>query len=98
MENFNSGKAEKLLSEIGKKIDEIFENSKESRAEIKKDMKEKIEELKKGKEKLEKEFVEFTSNNDGKWTDVKDHLEKALNEVKNAMDAIFKRKNEENVE
>jgi flagellar hook-basal body complex protein FliE len=87
-----TGKAEKIFSEIGKKIDEIIENTKENRQEIKQDLKEKFEDLKKSKEKLEEEFKTFTSDKDGKWTEVKIHLEKALDEVKNAIDSVFKKK------
>lgn len=91
MEN-NSGKAEKLFSELGRKIDEILENSKESREELKKDLKVKLDEAKKAKEKLEEDFQEFASNKDGKWTIVRQHLDNALNEVKEAIDSIGKKK------
>lgn len=86
------GKAEKIFSEIGRKIDEILENTKENREEIKQDLKDKFEDLKKSKEKLEAEFKEFTSDKDGKWTEVKVHLEKAVDEVKNAMESVFRKK------
>jgi hypothetical protein len=94
MEN-QSGKAEKLFSELGRKIDQILENTKDDRQEIKADIKEKIEELKKAKAKLENEFQEFTSNKDGKWTDVKNHMENAVNEIKSALDSVFRKTRED---
>jgi hypothetical protein len=90
MEN-QSGKAERLFAELGRKIDQILENTKDDRQEIKADIKEKVEELKKAKAKLESEFQEFTSNKDGKWTDVKNHMENAVNEIKSALDSVFKK-------
>lgn len=75
MDKQEKGKVEQLLSEIGRKIDEVFENSKENREELKKDLKEKLEEVKRTKAKVSKDFQEFTSNNDGKWTKVKEHLD-----------------------
>ncbi|HYG38157.1 MAG TPA: hypothetical protein VD908_06040 [Cytophagales bacterium] len=91
MEKQEKGKAENLFSEIGRKIDEILENTKENREELKKDVKEKLVEVKKAKERLETEFQDFTSNRDGKWTQVKLHLDKALEEVKRALDSISKK-------
>ena len=93
MENENTkGQVENILAELGKKIDQLIEDAKEAKDTIRDDLEEKIEELKKKKEKIEEDFQNYQEKNEGKWDEVKDHLESALNELKLAAATAFKKK------
>ncbi|CAN5411539.1 hypothetical protein BH23BAC1_BH23BAC1_33960 [soil metagenome] len=85
------GKAEKLLRDLGKKIDELINKSFEERGELKEDLNRRIEELKRNKEKLESEIRGFVSNNEGKWKDVESRLQNAVEELKKALEIIFQK-------
>ena len=88
------GEVEKILSELGKKIDQLIEDAKGAKDTIRDDLEIRIEELKEKKSKIEEEFSAYTEKQEGKWEDVKDHLEKALTELKMAATSAFKKKAE----
>ena len=84
------GQVENLLSELGKKIDHLIEETKGARKDVREDIEEKIKELKKKKAKIEKDFASYKDRSGDKWTDAKGHLIMALHELKKAIEAVFK--------
>lgn len=92
MSEFHKGQVEEILRELGKKIDLLIVDAKKSTEEVREDVEEKIVALKARKEKLEREFEDFQSNNDGKWQEIKLHLSKAADEIKMAAETAFKKK------
>ncbi len=89
------GQVEEILTELGKKIDQLIEDAKVAKDTIRDDLEIRIEELKKKKEKIEEDFNNYQEKNEGKWDEVKDHLENALSELKMAASTAFKRKEQE---
>lgn len=95
MENESTkGQVENILAELGKKIDQLIEDAKGAKDSIRDDLEVRIDELKEKKSKIEEEFSAYQDKNEGKWEDVKGHLEKALNELKMAASSAFKKKEE----
>lgn len=90
MANDTKGQVENILSELGKKIDLLIVEAKDASGEIRDDLEVKIVDLKRKKDKLEKDFEEYKDQNEDKWTDAKTHLFAALNELKKAIEAVFK--------
>ena len=86
----HQGQVEKILSELGQKIDELMQEAKGAKDELRDEVEEKIKDLKGQKEKLENEYQEFKQNNEGKWVDIKTHLFAAAEEIKKAAEAAFK--------
>lgn len=84
------GQVENLLSELGKKIDHLIEETKGARKDVREDIEAKIVELKKKKDKIEKDFDSYKYQSGDKWTDAKIHLVTALQELKKAVEAVFK--------
>ncbi|MDQ3536959.1 MAG: hypothetical protein M3421_15185 [Bacteroidota bacterium] len=92
MDSEYQGKAEKILRDLGKKIDELINKSFQEKGELKEDINSRIEELKRDKEKLEKEMKDFVSRNEGKWKEVEVYLKRAAEELKKALDVVFQNK------
>lgn len=92
MESEYQGKAEKILRDLGKKIDELIKNSFQEKGELKEDIKLRVEELKRDKEKLEKELKDFVARNEGKWKEAEVYLKRAAEELKKALDVVFQKK------
>lgn len=90
MENDTKGQVESILAELGKKIDVLILEAKHASVEVRDDVERKIQELKKNKEKIERDFYEYKDKHEGKWYEAKTHLGSALHELKKAMDAVFK--------
>lgn len=86
------GQVEKLLTELGKKIDHLIEEAKKAGTEVSKDVEEKIADLKVKKEKLEADFEEFKDKNEDKWKDAVNHLDAAAGELRKAVQTVFNRK------
>ncbi len=86
------GQVENILAELGKKIDQLIKDAKGAKDTIRNDLEVKIEELKQKKAKIEEDFKSYQEKHEGKWDDVKEHLEKALNELKMAASSAFKKK------
>ncbi len=89
----STGKAESLLQALGKKIDQLVERAEDSKTDLKDDIKDSIEYFKAKTEKLQEELDEFKS--DERWDDVKNHLEKSAQELKKAVEGIFKKEQQE---
>lgn len=92
MTNDTRGQVESILSELGKKIDQLIVETKGAKEEVRRDVEEKIRELKKKKEKLERDFESYKDKNEDKWMEVRHHLVGAIAEVKKAIEAAFKKK------
>ena len=92
----NQGKAERLLRDLGKKIDELLNKSFEEKGELREDLKRRLEELKRNKEKLESEIKGFVAKNEHKWKDVEVRLQNAADELKKALEIIFQKNPKEN--
>ena len=92
MENDHQGQVEKILKELGHKIDGLIEEAKSATGEIRDDLEEKVKEFKEKKWNLEEEYEEFKTQNEGRWDDVKNHLSGAAIEIENAAKAAFGRK------
>ncbi len=86
------GQVENLLAELGKKIDVLIEETKHAGSDVHEDLDKKIKQLKKKKEKIEKDFEGYKDKNEDKWQDAKSHLTQALNEMVKAVEVIFKDK------
>ncbi len=90
MEENKSGQVENILSELGRKIDELVEAAKEKKGDVKVDLDSTIEDLKKQKSKLESEWQDFKETGEDRWEKSKPHLVSALTEIKEAFKLIFK--------
>lgn len=84
-----SGKAEKLFKNFGKKVDEFMVELNEAGDRLHKEFEGRFEELKDSAEKLRKE-----AKNKERWKEVEDSLKKAGEELNRAVKAAFKKKNE----
>ncbi len=91
MEN-QEGRAQKLLNDLGKKIDELTRKMVEKAKESGFDADKEIEKLKKERDKLEEEFKEFKERNNPRWQEMLDHLENAAQEIVKAAESIFKKR------
>jgi Skp family chaperone for outer membrane proteins len=91
---------EKLLRDIGIKIDELIEKGKEASGEAKKEIEKKIEELKLNKEDLERDFqnkkTKFEQLYNRKKTEMDPrfkksgiHLREAFKQLNEAVKALF---------
>lgn len=83
------GKAEKLLKDLGRKIDSFLEELNGATDNLQDEFKQRFEELKKSKDSLGDNFKEFKEKNKGKWEEVEAQLEKAGKEVKAAFRTAF---------
>lgn len=92
MSTDHQGQVEKILKELGKRIDELIFEAKNAKDEIRDDIEEKIQELKKKKSKLDDEYQSFKDKNEGKWEEIKTHLGAAAEEIKMAAEAAFRKK------
>ncbi|HSI74274.1 MAG TPA: hypothetical protein VK957_00200 [Lunatimonas sp.] len=92
---------EKILQDIGSKIEELIETGAEASVELRDDIEKKIQQLKVEKEKLEKEFEEKKSNFEEKYKDKKEkmepkfkesmkHVKEAIQSLANAINALMK--------
>jgi len=86
----DNGQVEKILKELGQKIDELIREAKDTKDNITDEVEEKIEELKVKKNKIEEDFTTYRQK-DGRWDGMMDHLEKAWDELKKAAATVFKK-------
>lgn len=91
MEN-KQGKAEEFFSKAGKKIDELFSEISHSNISEKLELKERLEELKRNKESLEKDFDNFTEENKEVIKDIKNSFEESFEDIK----SMFRKKKNQN--
>ena len=85
------GKAEKQLSRLGNKIDELIKKARESDYAQKIELEKRIDELKSDKAKLEKDIQNFFKEHESDWKDLEKRGEGFIDEVKEAMDNIVDR-------
>ncbi len=83
------GQVEEILSELGKKIDVLINETKNAGGEVRDDIEDRIRELKKRKSKLESDFRAYKDKNDDKWQEIKHHLITAVHELKLAVETAF---------
>jgi len=92
MSTDHQGQVEKILKELGKRIDDLIIEAKGAKDEIRDEVEDKIKELKNKKTKLDDEYQSFKDKNEGKWEEIKSHLGSAAEEIKMAAEAAFKKK------
>lgn len=85
------GQVENILAELGKKIDQLISETKDAKDEVRVEVEKKIKDLKKKKEKLEKDFDDYKDKNGDKWIDAKGHLGAALEELRKALLVVLKK-------
>ncbi len=85
----SKGQVENLLTELGKKIDQLLVETKDARVEVTDEIEKKINDLKKKKEKLQADFDSYKDKHEDKWQEAKGHLTGALEELKKAIAAVF---------
>ena len=90
MADESGGRVEDILAELGKKIDQLIEDAKEVKDDVRDEVEKKISELKTKKEKLEDDFKDYKQQE--KWQDAKEHFHSALMELKRAAEAVFAKK------
>ncbi len=85
----DSGKAEKLFKNFGKKVDAFMEELNEAGGRLNKEFENRYEELKDSAEKLRDE-----AKNKERWKEVEQSLKKAGDELNRAVKAAFKKREE----
>lgn len=83
------GSAEKMFKKFGKKVDELLDDVKSSKEQVKDELNPRLEELKRNKEKIEKEFKGFIEKHRGTWNEFEKNLQKAGNQIKDAFSSAF---------
>lgn len=89
METPEQGKAEKLLRDLGKRLDQFASEAQEAGSRMETDMRSKFEELKQSAEKLKQEAA-----NKDRWKEVEAALKKAGEELERAAKAAFGKREE----
>lgn len=81
--------AEKVLKDLGRKIDELVERAKSG--EIKEDIDEAVEALKKQRDKFEEKMRDVKEKNEPKMQEAKVHLRSAMDELNQAFQKMFRK-------
>ncbi len=81
---------ETILSELGKKIDHLIEETKKAGTRVSEETEQKISDLKAQKEKLEEELRDRASESGAKWNQARDHLNDAMTSINKAIMTLFK--------
>lgn len=84
-------KMEDVLRELGKKIDKMIEDSEFSKIEWKKEVDQRVEEVRKNIDTLENKTREVLGDKE-KWKEVEDRIRKATEDLKDAVESAFKPK------
>ena len=82
-------KMEDILQELGKKIDKMIDDSQLSKVEWKKEIDQRVEEVRKNIETLETKTKEVFGDKD-RWKEVEENIRKATNEFCDAVESAFK--------
>lgn len=90
-----AGQAEKLLSDLGRAIDEFISKSKDSSGTYKKEWDERLEELKRNKKTLEDKFASFKKEHAEDFEKFESKLQEAADEVKEAFEKLFGKQKKE---
>lgn len=83
------GKVEKILKDLGKKIDELIADLKKVKGEAGVEFNSRVDELKRNRDSLENEFKKLRS--DDRWKEVEQNLDNAGKDIRKAFDAAFKK-------
>jgi putative cell wall-binding protein len=89
---YTSGKAEEFFRKAGKRIDELLQEVSSSNISEKLELKERLAELKRNKESLEKDFDKFTEDNKEVLRDISKSFEESIEDIKN----VFRNKKNQN--
>lgn len=92
------GTAEKMLKDLGKRIDELIVDLHEAKDKASVEYAEQIEELKKGRDKVQSEIDEFRERHKERFDEIEGSLERAGKELKNAFENVFKKRKEKDTE
>ncbi len=87
METNEGGKAEKIFTDFGKKLDQFYGEAREAGIRMEADLRKKYDELKVSAEKLRND-----AENKERWKEVEISLKKAGEELEKAVKAAFKKK------
>ncbi|SNT11048.1 intein N-terminal splicing region [Ekhidna lutea] len=83
-------KVEDILTELGKKIDHLVEETREAGSKVSEDMEVQIEKLKAQKQKLEDQIKNRSSKSNEKWVEVREHMNEAAASINRALSTLFK--------
>jgi arginyl-tRNA synthetase len=89
------GTAEKMLKDLGRRIDELIVDLHEAKDKASVEYAKEIEELKKGRDKVQSEIDEFRERHKERFDEIEESLERAGRELRNAFETAFKRKEKE---
>ena len=92
MEENTKGRLEKILGELGVKLDQLMEDAKEATGGVREEVDDHINDLKDLGRKMENEYKEYKAGNEGKWDEVKKHISTAAMEVEQAVKTAFRKK------
>jgi len=84
-------KVEDVLQDLGKKIDQMIADSQLSKIEWKKEIDQRVEEVKKNIDTLENSAKEILGDKE-RWKEVEDRIRTATNEFCDAVETAFKMK------
>ncbi len=84
-------KIEDVLKDLGKKIDQMIENSQLSKIEWKKEIDQRVEEVKKNIDTLENSAKEVLGDKE-RWKEVETRIRTATNEFCDAVETAFGKK------
>lgn len=87
MKKKNDGDAERFFREFGKRVDQFVEDLDQANDRLRKDFKNKYEDLKKSGERMKKEVTDKE-----RWKEVDHALKKGMKELEKALDAAFKKR------
>jgi hypothetical protein len=82
---------EDVLKDLGRKIDKMVEDSQLSKIEWKKEIDQRVEEVKKNIVSLEDKTKEVFGDG-ARWKEVEERIRNASNELREAVEAAFKMK------
>lgn len=88
---------EDVLQDLGRKIDKLVEDSKLSKVEWKKEIDQRVEEVKKNVDTLENKTREVLGDGE-RWKEVEDRIKNASRELREAVEAAFKMKKDQESE
>ena len=89
MSEKESGKAENMFRDLGKRIDELLADLHQAKEKAKVEFDDQIEELKRNKETLKQEYDGFKERNKQQLDDIEGSLERAGKELKHAFKSVF---------
>jgi hypothetical protein len=89
MSDENKGKSEGMFSNFGKKVDQFLDELDEAGEKLRVEFQGKYDELKETAERIKKE-----TKNKERWKEVEDSLTRAGEELKKAIEAAFRKRDE----